>query len=109
MIFARGIEVLVDAVPEAHEPERIVLVLGALDELRDAVDRADLAQHLQARLVGPAVRRAPEAGDPGGDAGEGIGARGGGEPDRRGRGVLLVVGVQREDRSMARARIGSTT
>ena len=42
------IVVLVDAVAEAHEAERIVLVLGALDELRNAVDRADLLQHLSA-------------------------------------------------------------
>ena len=43
------------------------------------------------------MRRPPEAGDPGSDAGEGIGARGGSQPHGRGRGVLFVVGVQRED------------
>ena len=41
--------------------------------------------------------RAPEAGDAGGDAGEGVGARRAGEADRRGRGVLLVIGVEDED------------
>ena len=41
--------------------------------------------------------RAPQAGDAGGDAGERIGAGGTGEPHCRGRGVLLVIGVQRED------------
>ena len=91
------IVVLVDAVAEAHQAERVVLVLGAGDELRDAVGRADLGQHLERRLVGAAMRRAPQAGDAGGDAGEGIGARRAGEPHRRGRGVLLVVGVQDED------------
>ena len=50
-----------------------------------------------AGLVRAAMRRAPEAGDAGGDAGKGVGARGRGEPHRRGRGVLLVIGVQRED------------
>ena len=54
-------------------------------------------QHLERRFVGAAMRRAPQAGDAGGDAGERIGARRAGEPHRRGRGVLLVVGVQDED------------
>src|SRR3546814_17358800 len=49
--------VFVDPVPEAHEAEGIVLVLGALDKLGDAVLGADLGQHLQHRLVGAAVRR----------------------------------------------------
>ena len=97
------IVVLVDAVAEAHQAEAVVLVLGALDEFRDAVDRADLAQHLERRLVGAAMRRAPQAGDAGGDAGERIGAGRAGEPHRRGRGVLLVVGVQDED-AVHRAR-----
>ena len=43
------------------------------------------------------MRRAPQAGDAGGDAGEGIGARRAGQPHRRGRGVLLVIGMQDED------------
>ena len=68
------IVVLVDAVAEAHQAERIVLVLGALDVLRDAVDGADLLQHLERGLVGAAMGRAPQAGDAGGDAGERIGA-----------------------------------
>src|SRR3546814_10258520 len=49
------------------------------------------------RLVGAAVRRAPQRGDAGGDAGEGIGVARAGDAHRRGRGVLLVVGVQDED------------
>ena len=40
---------------------------------------------------------APEAGDAGGDAGKRVGARGGGQTHGRGRGVLLVIGVQGED------------
>ncbi len=91
------IVVLVDPVAEAHQAEGIVLVLGALDEFGDAADRADLGEHLERGLVGAAMRRAPQAGAAGGDAGERIGAGGAGEPHRRGRGVLLVVGVQDED------------
>ena len=49
------------------------------------------------------MRRAPQAGDAGRDAGERIGAGRAGEPHRRGRGVLLVVGVQDED-AVHRAR-----
>ena len=68
------IVVLVDAVAEAHQPVGIVLVLGALDEFRDAVDRADLAQHVERGFVGAAMRGPPQAGAAGGDAGERIGA-----------------------------------
>ena len=60
--------------------------------------RADLLQHLERRLVGAAMRRAPQAGDAGRDAGERIGARRTGEPHGRGRRVLLVIGMQDEDR-----------
>ena len=88
---------------EAHQAEAVVLVLRALDVFGDAVDRADLGQHLQRRLVGAAMRRAPQAGDAGRDAGERIGARRAGEAHRRGRGVLLVIGVQDED-AVHRAR-----
>ena len=65
--------------------------------------RADLGQHLQRRFVGAAMRRTPQAGDAGGDAGERVGARRAGEAHGRGRGVLLVVGVQDED-AVHRAR-----
>ena len=53
------IVVLVDPVAEAHQPERIVLILGALDEFGDALDPADLREHLERGLVGAAMRRAP--------------------------------------------------
>jgi hypothetical protein len=43
------------------------------------------------------MRRAPQAGDARGDTGERVGAGGAGDAHRRGRGVLLVVGVQDED------------
>ena len=63
--------------------------------MRSTVPISD--QHVERRLVGAAMRRAPQAGDAGGDAGERIGARRAGKPHRRGRGVLLVIGVQDED------------
>ena len=37
-----GVEILVDPVSEAHQAKRIVLVLGARDEFRDAVHSSDL-------------------------------------------------------------------
>ena len=54
----------------------------------------DLGEHLQHRLVGAAMRRPPQAGDAGGDAGERVGAGGSRQPHRAGRGILLVVGVE---------------
>src|SRR6516162_7124984 len=88
------IVVLVDPVPKAHEPEGIVLVLGALDELGDAPDRPDFRKHLERGFVGAAVGGPPQAGAACGDTGEWICAGGTRQPHRRGRGVLLVVGVQ---------------
>ena len=82
---------------KTHQAEGILGVLRALDVFGNAIDRADLAEHLQRRLVGAAMRRAPQAGDAGGDAGKRIGAGRAGQPHGRGRGVLLVVGMQRED------------
>ena len=72
--FRARIVILVDAVAESHQAERIVGILGALDEFGDAIDGADLAEHFQTGLIGAAVRRTPQAGDAGGDAGERIGA-----------------------------------
>ena len=73
------------------------LVLHLGDEFRNLGRVADLLQHLECRLVGAAMRRAPQAGDARRDAGEGIGARRAGKAHRRRGGVLLVVGVQDED------------
>ena len=91
------IEVLVNPVPETHQPERIVLVLCPVDEFGNAIHGSDLAQHLQAGLVGAAMGRAPKTGDTGGNTGKRVGPRRRGQPHRRGRGVLLVVRMQRED------------
>ena len=57
------VEILVDAVAEAHQAERIILVLGARNIFRDALHVANLAQHVERSLVGPAMRRSPQAGD----------------------------------------------
>ncbi len=97
------IVILVDAVAEAHQPERIVLVLGPGDIFRDVVGRADLGQHLERGFIRAAMRRTPQTGDAGRDAGERIGAGRAGEPHGRGRGVLLVVGMKDED-AVERAR-----
>lgn len=91
------VEVLVDTMAEAHQLERIVLVLGLLDELVDVGHVADLVEHAQHRFVRAAMGRSPQGGDAGGDAGERIGAGGAGQTHRGGGGVLLVVGVENED------------
>ena len=87
--------VLVDAVAEAHQP--LLAVLDALEEVGDVVDRLDPAQHPQHRLVGAAVQRAVERGDPGRDRGVGVDVGGADRAHRVGRAVLLVVGVEDEE------------
>ncbi len=57
-------------IAKAHHAERIVLVLRSGDVFRNVLDTADLAEHLERRLVGAAMRGTPQAGDAGGDAGE---------------------------------------
>ena len=42
-----GIEIFVNPVAEAHQPEGIVLVLGPGDKFRNALLSANLAQHVQ--------------------------------------------------------------
>ena len=89
--------VLVDAVSETHQAEAGILVLRARHVLRNALHVANLFQHLEGSFVGATMRRAPQAGDAGRDAGKRIGTRGPGQANRRGRCVLLVVGMQDED------------
>jgi hypothetical protein len=81
----------------------------ARDELADTGHVTDLFQHLQAGFVRAAVGRAPQAGDTGGDTGERVGTGRAGQAHGGGRGVLLVVGVQREDASSARTSTGFGT
>src|SRR3546814_2007157 len=64
------IVILVHAVAEAHQPERIVLVFRAGDIFGDAIGGADLVQHVERGLVGAAVRGPPQTGDTGRDARE---------------------------------------
>src|SRR3546814_1720146 len=95
--FRSRIVMLVAAVPEAHQAERVVLVLGAGDIFGDALGPADFAQHVERRFVRAAMRGAPQAGDTRRDAGEGVGTRRAGEAYGRGRRILFVIGVEDED------------
>src|SRR5690606_37974728 len=87
---------LVNAVPEAHQPERIVLVLRARNVLADSIDGADLLEHVDHRLVRAVVRPPPEIRYPGRDVLVGIRAGAAREANRRCAAVLLVVGMQYE-------------
>src|SRR5690606_29691421 len=91
------VEVLVHAMAEAHQLERIVLVLGLGHELVDVLHAADFVEHGQHRFVGTAVSRTPQRGDAGGDTGERIGTGRAGQTYGGGGGVLLMVGVADED------------
>ena len=87
--------VLVHAVPEAREPERVVRVLGPAHRLAHvAAVVADVLEHLHARLVGAAVQRAPQRVDAGRDRRVQVRLRGTDHAHRRRGAVLLVVGVQ---------------
>src|SRR5262249_20209907 len=54
------IEVLVDAVPEAHQPEMAGLVLGHRKVLGNVLHRADLLEHRQYGFVRSAVSWSPQ-------------------------------------------------
>ncbi len=90
-----GIEVLVDAMAKAHQPERIVLVLGAIDIVGDiAFPGHHVLQHLDDFLVGPAVEGSGQRQDPGRDRTEDVGFA---RPDQAHRGrrtVLTMIGVE---------------
>ena len=62
----------------------------------DVVDGADLGEHADDRLVGPAVAGPVERGGGGGGGRVGIGVRRADHAHGRGRAVLLVVGVEDE-------------
>src|SRR5690606_4129491 len=83
------VEVLVHAVAEAHQLERIVLVLGLGQEFLDVRNVADLVEHGQYGFVGAAVCRSPQCGDAGCDTGERVGTGGAGQAYGRGGSVLL--------------------
>jgi hypothetical protein len=92
-----GVEVFVNAVAKTHQAIGIVLVLGARDEFGDTVGRANFLEHFKTSLIGPAMRRPPQTGDTGGDTGKRIGTGGGGQTHGRGRGVLFMIRMQREN------------
>ena len=89
--------VLVHPVSEAHQHGGITLVFDPIEIGRDVLLVADLGEHLQHRFVGAAMGGPPKRGDAGGDAGEGVGAGRRRQTHGRGRGVLLVVGVENEN------------
>ena len=90
---------LVDAVPEAHEALVRLAQLGLLDELGAVVTLGvNALEHLDHRHVGAAVQRAPEGADPGRGGGEQVGAAGGDHAHGRGAAILLVVGVQQQEK-----------
>ncbi|MPM32091.1 hypothetical protein SDC9_78650 [bioreactor metagenome] len=92
-----GVEVLVDAVAEAHQLDAGLLGLDLLEVVLggDALV-PDRREHLQHGLVGAAVQRAGQGVHAGGDRDVEVGLRGADQPDGRGGAVLLVVGVQHE-------------
>ena len=73
--FRARIVVLVNAVAEARKAEIVVLVLRLFNVFGDAIDGADLLQHLQCGFIGAAMRGPPEARDTGCNTRERIGAR----------------------------------
>ena len=93
------VEVAIDAVTEAHQLERVILVLGLVDEALDVLFGvvADLVEHVEHCFVGATVGRAPQSRDAGADAGKRVGAGGACQTHRGGGSVLLVVRVQHED------------
>ncbi len=91
------IEVLVDAMAEAHQLERIVLVLGLGQELLDVRHVADFVQHGEYGFVRATVCRSPKGGDTGGDTGERVGTGGASQAHGGSRSVLLMIGMQDED------------
>src|SRR3990172_3096540 len=69
-----GIEVLVDTMTESHQAERIVLVLGSIDEGGHVFATGhDHVEHVQYLLVGTAVERPGEGMDAGRYRAEDIG------------------------------------
>ena len=90
------IEVLVNAVTEAHQAERIVLVFRLFDVLADLADITDLFEHVEHGFIGAAVCRAPQRGNAGSNSRVRVRAGAACHAHRRRRAVLLVIGVQDE-------------
>jgi hypothetical protein len=80
-----------------HEPNRVLLVLGLLDDLvHISAFAVDPLQHLDHFLVGSAVERAPQRADTCRDAGVQVGRSAADQPHGGGAAVLIVIGVQDE-------------
>ena len=88
--------VLVHAVAEAREAERVVRVLRPFTTyfVDVAAVVADALEHLDDGLVRAAVQRTPQRVDAGRDRREEVGVARADEAHGRRRAVLLVVGVQ---------------
>ena len=95
MILARGSKFLY-AVTEAHQ--LVGLGLDAFHEGAGTFSTEPISSSIfSTAWLAPAVGRAPQAGDAGGDTCKRVGARGASQTHGGGGGVLLVVGVQDED------------
>src|SRR5215469_1298446 len=82
------IVVFIHSMTEAVLNFVLVLVLHMTDKFGNILLIADARQHLQHRLIGAAMRGAPQRRDAGGDAGEWVGAARPRIAHRRGRGIL---------------------
>src|SRR5690606_38882784 len=90
------VEVLIDAMAEAHQAEVVVLVFRLREILRYVLDRTDLLEHRKHRFVCTTVRRSPQCADAGRDSGIWIRACASRQAYRRGARVLFVIRVQDE-------------
>ena len=91
------IEILVDAVAEAHQPEVAATCPWPSPGTSGCCSTVPISSSIvEHGLVGAAVRRAPQRRDAGGDRRVRVGAGAAGQAHGRGAGVLLVVGVQDE-------------
>lgn len=80
----------VDAVPEAHEA--LAAVEDTLDVCRRVTRALDTLDHVLGARGGATVQRPREGADGTGHAGRDVGAGGGDDPGREGRGVHAVLG-----------------
>ena len=101
------VAILVDAVPEAHQSEVVVLVLGHVDILLDvATIRGNPLEHVDAGLIGSAVQRSPQCADAGRDGGKQIGIAAADHPHRRRAAVLFVVGMDDQQQIQSFRKVG---
>ena len=93
------IEVFVDPVAKTHQADAVLFILDLRDELPDRQFLLlDGLQHIDHRHIGTAVQRSPQRRHPGGYRSEEVGLAAAYHAHRGGAAVLLVIGVQHEDR-----------